>query len=78
LFLGTSESLRLKESSPERNKSIFWGKIRVESQGCQMVYFQSEKIPIWEHFRGPWYEKFYFTTIWNILRPFGKFYGNLV
>jgi hypothetical protein len=49
-------------------------------QGCQMVCFQTNKIPIWVNFGRPRKGKrfVYSLTIWNIIRPFGAFYGNWV
>jgi hypothetical protein len=55
-------------------------------QGCQTAYFQTKKIPIWVNFGGSCNEEVgifyfplvYFTTIWYILWPFGKFHGYLV
>jgi hypothetical protein len=38
-----------------------------------MVYFYTENQCLLGHFNG----NVYFMTIWNILRPFGIFYGNI-
>jgi hypothetical protein len=41
--------------------------------------FSNQKIPIWICVGGLGMENVsIFVTIWNILRPFGIFYGNLV
>jgi hypothetical protein len=50
-------------------------------QGCQMVYLQTNKIPIWVNFGVctlGWKMLIYFMVIWNILRTFGLFYDHLV
>jgi hypothetical protein len=40
-------------------------------------YISKPNIPIWENFGGFWNGKGS-VVIWNILRPFGTFYGHLV
>jgi hypothetical protein len=57
------------------------GHIQVTDHGCQMVYFQTKKKTFRVNFGGScngrcWY--IYFMGIWYILRPIGKFYGNLI
>jgi hypothetical protein len=44
------------------------------------MYIFQPKIKIWVHFGGPWNGKglLYSLGIWNILRPFGTYYGHSV
>jgi hypothetical protein len=47
-------------------------------QGCRMVYFQTKKNKLgkfWRALEGK--SLVYYMAIWNILRPFGTFYGHL-
>jgi hypothetical protein len=52
----------------------------VSRAGLPDGIFSNKKILIWINFGGPWNEKklLYSMAIWNILRPFGIFYGHLV
>jgi hypothetical protein len=46
-------------------------------QGCQMVYFQTKNTNLgkfWKALKSKMSE--YFMAIWNILWPFGTFYGH--
>jgi hypothetical protein len=51
----------------------------MSNQGCQMVYFQTKNPHLGKFWRAfKWKKLEYSMTIWNILRPFGIFYGHLV
>jgi hypothetical protein len=61
----------VSERTPRRKNSSL-------SQGCQMVYFQTQ-IPILGKFWMvvKWKELVYFMALWSVLRPFGIIYGHL-
>jgi hypothetical protein len=46
---------------------------RLQTQGCQMVYFQTKNPNLGKFWRSlEWKMLVYFKVIWNILRPFGN------
>jgi hypothetical protein len=48
-------------------------------QGCQNVWFQTKNPNLGKFWRAlDWTILIYFSAIWNILAPFGIFYGHLV
>jgi hypothetical protein len=50
-----------------------------KAQGCQMVCFQTKNPNLGKFWRAlEWKMLVYFMVIWNILLPFGIFYGRLV
>jgi hypothetical protein len=49
----------------ERDQTVY----KIPPQGCQMPYFQTENPDLGKKWNG---------RCWNIKRPFGLFYGNLV
>jgi hypothetical protein len=69
-------------------RSIFFAKLEVEAnifakhclhsayQGCQMAYFQTKNPNLGKFWRDmQWKMLVYFTSIWQFLWPFGKYYG---
>jgi hypothetical protein len=47
--------------------------------GCQMVFFQTKNPNLGKFWRVlQWKMLVCFITVWNILRPFGRFHGHLV
>jgi hypothetical protein len=48
-------------------------------QGCQMVYFQTEKPNPGKFWKAlEWKRLVYCIATWSIIRPFGIFYGHLI
>jgi hypothetical protein len=48
-------------------------------QGCQMVYFQTKNSKLGKFWRALERKRLEFSrAVWNRLRPFGIFYGQLV
>jgi hypothetical protein len=56
-------------------RCIIWGNL-IHSQGCQMVYFQTQNPNLDTFWRSlEWNVFLYFMVIWNILWPLGVIYG---
>jgi hypothetical protein len=63
------------QPDPEEDRHFLFGL----QQGCQMVSFQpknSNSVKFWRALGGKML--IYFMAIWNILWPFGIFYGHLL
>jgi hypothetical protein len=79
LEVGNVEVGNVEADKSSKNRSALqnffsssWRHLRSPAQGCQMAYLQTKSPNLEQKML------VYSTSIWNILRPFGTFYGHLV
>jgi hypothetical protein len=61
------------------NAIIYIGRVVCIAKGCQKVYFETKSPNLDKFWRVVgWKSLFYYMAIWNMLWPFGTFYGHTI